>query len=367
MTTQFLHLSSVAKQIELLGKTNTFLVEGQPGIGKSAILHGLDGSKYKKFRLDCARIQDSADVLFPFVDIDEKTVKFVIVGMLAGLMDAIKAGEPVALMLDELGKAPRVAMNALITLLVDRYIDQYALPEGSLVFATTNLSTDGVGDNIPAHIYNRMTTVKCCGPTVKEWMMYAARKNISPALIAWANNTHEAFDTYAMGTRTNSGIPAEDNKYIFRPTDSQLSKFFCSPRSLEMASSIVESRSHLTEEEFSAALAGTVGTAAAASIQTYITFADTLPPFEEVVNNPTTTRVPTGVPALVSAIILATRLTPENGDALITYVGRFDTDEPKALFTSMMGYDPYKNGWLAKNKKFAEMTSMISSQILLTR
>lgn len=356
---QFLSLKSVAKLTNLLGATNTFLIEGQPGIGKSAILAGLPN---KKFRIDAARMTDSADLLFPFADMEEKSLRFMLVGTLAELKDELDAGRPVTIMIDEMGKAPRILMNALSTLLVDRYIDQYHLPKGSIVFATTNLATDGVGDNIPNHLYNRMTTIKCMGPSHDDWMLYAQEKGLNPVLIAWAHENPSAFDTYAS---PRTGVDPKDNIFSYNPMRTDTSKHFCSPRSLEMASTLLDARTELAPEEFSAALAGTIGAGAGASLQTFVNFADSLPRIKDILANPETCRVPTGVASLVSAAILATRIDKDNHDALLTYIMRFETDEPKALFGQLAVRKPGAIGYLATSRKYQEMTARTYTQARL--
>lgn len=330
----FLSLNSVSKLIKTLGTANTFLVEGQPGIGKSAILKQLD---LPQFRLDCARLQDSADILFPFVDTENQSIKFKLVGMLSGLMKHIEKGEPVAIMVDELGKAPRIAMNALITLFVDRYIDEYQLPQGSIVFATTNLATDGVGDNIPSHVYNRLTAIKCKGPSYEDWMYHAMENNIDPVLIAWAHDNPYAFDTYADKT---TAIKSEENQYNFNPRHAERSKHFCSPRSLFAASSIVKSRESFTNVEFEVALAGTIGAAAAASIVTFTNYADEIPPIKDVIEKGSKLKPLAGIHSVMGAVLYASKSTKENVDSIVAYLDRCDSQEPVTLYAQFLLRQP---------------------------
>lgn len=344
----FLTLNSVSKLIKALGTTNTFLVEGQPGIGKSAILKQLN---LPQFRLDCARLQDSADVLFPFVDTENQSIKFKLVGMLSGLMKHIEKGEPVAIMVDELGKAPRIAMNALITLFVDRYIDEYSLPEGSVVFATTNLATDGVGDNIPSHVYNRLTAIKCKGPSYEDWMHHAMQHEIDPILITWAHEYPYAFDTYADKTVT---ISSEENEFNFNPRHGDRAKHFCSPRSLFAASPIVKGREAFTNTEFEAALAGTVGAAAAASIVTFTNYSDQIPSIKEVIEKGSKLKPLEGIHSVMGAVLYASKSTRENVNKIVAYLDRCESAEPVTLYAQFLIRQP-TTSQLVVNKRLQEI------------
>ena len=62
-------------------------------------------------------------------------------------------------MVDEYGKANPAVKNAMLRLMLERKIGSYTLHPDSLVFATTNLGAEGVGDLLPPHARNRMTVI----------------------------------------------------------------------------------------------------------------------------------------------------------------------------------------------------------------
>jgi len=65
----------------------------------------------------------------------------------------LQTGKPVVIMLDEFTKAPQPVQNMLHPLLEARNprLGNIPLPQGSIVFLTGNMASDGVGDNIKAH------------------------------------------------------------------------------------------------------------------------------------------------------------------------------------------------------------------------
>jgi hypothetical protein len=73
----------------------------------------------------------------------------------------------------------------LLPVILERRLGDVPLPEGSIVFATTNLSTDGVGDNIPPHAYNRMTVCDFANPSVDDWITWGSNNGVVPEVLAF--------------------------------------------------------------------------------------------------------------------------------------------------------------------------------------
>jgi MoxR-like ATPase len=93
--------------------------------------------------IDCALL-DLGDLQMPRVT---DSVEFVPNKMFVG-------DEPLIIMLDEIGKAMRPVQNALLTLLLEHRIGNHKLPEGSVVFGTTNMARcrahgAGLGQGVP--------------------------------------------------------------------------------------------------------------------------------------------------------------------------------------------------------------------------
>lgn len=329
---QFVSLAEATNLVKTCGATNTFLIEGPPGVGKSSILKSFDSDTYELVYFDAA-IADLGDIQFPCVSEDRDEVTF-LPNAVFKIKKARQSGKPLAVMIDELGKAPKAVMNALLPLLLEKRLGIHALPEGSIVFATTNLATDGVGDNIPAHARNRVTTLHTYGPKVNEWINWAVEANIDPVVVAWVHENPSALACYAQGAA--SGRDPKSNPYIFNPL-AGVTKTFCSPRSLAHAGPIVGSRDKLGSA-FNAALAGTIGAAAAADMDAFIKADDSMATWKEIIETPTTAKLPEGITAYIQAIKCAMKFDfdRKTADAVLTYAQRWKSEEARSLFFNVL-------------------------------
>jgi len=255
-------------------------------------------------------------------------------------------------MLDELGKAARPVLNMLLPVILEHRLGDVRLPTGSIVFATTNLDTDGVGDNIPAHAFNRMTVLDMANPTCDEWLGWAANNNVAPEVMAFARDYPQVFERYDM-------LDAKDtNPYIFNPMTGN-TKAFCSPRSLEKASYLVGQRD-VIGDALLPALAGTVGEAAARDLEANVMLADEMPRFAAIMADPPKCKLPGGVGAyFLMAFSLASRANAENLSAIMTYVGRFESFEASTLFLTQMASSKAKVGFACKNAAFSRACASV--------
>jgi len=253
--------------------------------------------------------------------------------------------KPVLLMLDELGKASRPVLNMLLPVILEHRLGDVSLPTGSIVFATTNLNTDGVGDNIPAHAFNRMTVLDMANPTVDEWLGWAVNNGVAPEVMAFARDYPQVMERYDL-------IDSKDkNPYIFNPMTGN-TKAFCSPRSLEKASNLIKQRDVLGDSLL-AALCGTVGEAAARDLEANVMLADEMPRFAAIMADPAKCKLPSGAGAyFLMAFSLAARVNAENITEVMTYVGRFESFEASTLFLTQLAGNKAKVGMACKNPKF---------------
>lgn len=287
--TQNLALShtEVAQSIAAFGASNTIIVAGEIGASKSSLvkticdMNGMEGRNF-----DCAIAQEG-DVMIPLIK--DSGMKFVPNEVFLG-------DKPFVLNLDEVGKAQsKGVMNSLLTIMMEHRIGDYFMPEGSIVFGTTNLVTDGVGDNFPAHAGNRVTRLTMRKPKSDEWIEWGLNNAIAPEVMAWVKEFPHCLASYLdFEDSTN------DNPYIYNPLNPQ--KAFVSPRSLESASNIVNQRQHVNTQSLISNLAGTIGNAAARDMQSYLDFADSLPPRAAILAKPETAEVPDNP---IACVILA--------------------------------------------------------------
>jgi len=347
-----INLKQATTLIRNVGTTNTVLLRGQPGVGKSSILAtlGRELPDYQMCYIDCANL-DLGDLAMPVIDRENMTTSYA-----PNVRFGIGRNQtrPVALMLDELGKSLRPVMNMLLPTVLEHRVGDVLLPTGSIVFATTNLDTDGVGDNIPAHAYNRMTVVNLANPTVEQWLEWASDNDIAPEVMAFAKQYPQIFDCYT------DLDPKAKNPYIFNPLTGNV-KAYCSPRSLEKASNLIKMR-HVLGDALLPALAGTVGESAARDMDALIHLADQLPLFENIVKEPYKAKVPTSAGALfILSFMLAARADAKTIDAVMDYSDRMANEsfEAHALFITSLASNKAKVGMACGSRKFTTQAAKL--------
>lgn len=341
MTTS-VSLNEAATLVSTCGTTNTFVFQGEPGIGKSAMLKILaDKTSLEPRYVDCALL-DLGDLQMPKVT---DSLEFIPNKLFCG-------DSPILVMLDEIGKAMRPVQNALLTLLLEKRVGSHYLPEGSVVFATTNLSTDGVGDKMEAHAKNRVSFLTVRKPDADQWMEWAINNDVQPEVIAWVKQYPHCLSSYTDGDEV-----ANDNPYIFNPRKQQAA--FVSPRSLAHASHIVANRAHLNDDTLITALSGTIGESAARDMQAFLHVADALPPFKVCVEKPDTTPVPTDpIASVILALGSVTRVDRSNIDAWMQYLVRLPREVQFLFATNAMR--SRSAATVATSKRFTEWASQNS-------
>mgnify|MGYP003630679953 CR=1 FL=1 len=341
-------LAQAANAIRTLGASNTILLRGQPGIGKSAIFSQLkrEMPDYHACYIDVANL-DLGDLGMPVVDRERMITEFAPSSRFGLARDQKK---PVLLMLDELGKpSSKGILNMLLPVILERRLGDVQLPTGSIVFATTNLDTDGVGDMIPAHAYNRMTVVNVANPPADIWITNWAMKNhIHPAVMAFAHEYPQVFECYVDN-------PQDKNPYNFNPMTGN-TKTFVSHRSLAKASNIVAAREELGEA-FLPLLAGTIGESAARDLEAMVNLSEALPSRKLVAKDPEGTKLPQGTAArFLMAFSLSASVNEETIDAYLTYMERVggESFEAYSLFVMSLASNDQKVGMACRNQKFTK-------------
>jgi hypothetical protein len=353
-----LTLNEFANAISTVGSDVTIIGQGEPGIGKSSMLKAV-AKRYPDYEvayIDCTLL-DLGDFALPYTELastasgDLKVTKFA-----PNARFKFQSGKPVIVMLDEIGKAMKAVKNVLLTLMLEKRIGDMSLPEGSIVFGTTNLATDGVGDSLEAHARNRVCFVTVRKPHAgfqadgsidsDSWGAWAVENDIAPEVLAWVKQFPHALESYTD--------PAQkDNAYIFNPTRAGQSAFV-TPRSLEKASHIAKKRADLGDGVTISALAGTIGESAARDMQAFFTVVDKLPTWESICNSPTSAKVPDD--AVAKCILTFSAITRVDKDTLpkwLKYADRLDK-ELQALFARSIVKSTTKQAMAVSNKEFVK-------------
>lgn len=319
---------------------NRFHLRGEPGIGKSAMLRRIA----EKLGMDYAYIDvpnmDLGDIAMPVVDHQTRTTKYY-----PNSRFKFHMKKPIVIMLDEFSKGSKPVKDMLHPLLEvkDARLGDEPVPDGSVIFTTGNLSTDGVGDNLAAHTRARLTTVTVRKPNAKEWLNWAVPRGIEPEVCAWVSRYEHVLDSYLDGNT--------DNPYIFNPRKQQ-DAYVC-PRTLELASNIVSHRADFSADALIAALTGVIGEAGARDMQAFVAYADQLPTKEAIKANPKTAPLPTQPGACAVTIFNLVRAAEkDNFEAFVEYVERMET-EWQAVFAVNVARTPGKQSIAFSSKKFA--------------
>lgn len=322
---------------------NRYFLRGEPGIGKSSIIKELQAKTgYRAAYIDCPNM-DLGDIAMPVIDHESKTTRYYPNGRFQ-----LQHGEPVIIMLDEFTKAADPVKNMLHPLLEvhNPRLGDVGLPEGSIVFLTGNLDSDGVGDAMLAHTKMRITEVEVGKSDSEQWLQWASGAGIEPAVMAWVYRNPHALASYRDGDQ-------EGNPFIFNP--SKVQGAVVTPRTLELASNIVRARESFDAHAMQAALVGTIGAAAAGSLAAFITHQDSLPPYESIIKHPDTTHVPEE-PGALSVLVFGAIERIKHKDeltALLKYFGRADV-EWQSIFNVTLARHKTKQAIAFSCKAFAD-------------
>lgn len=325
---QSVSLQEFAHGVGTVGGDVTIIGQGEPGIGKSSMLKVLQQTypDYEIAYIDCTLL-DLGDFALPYtVEAGEglKVTKFA-----PNARFKFHSDKPVIIMLDEIGKAMKAVKNVLLTLMLEHRIGDNYAPKGSIVFGTTNLLTDGVGDMLEAHARNRVALVTVRKPDADEWIEWALKNDIAPEVVAWVKQFPHALMSYTDPSQ-------KDNPYIFNPTRAGMGAVV-TPRSLEKASHIAKKRADLGDALTISLLTGTIGESASRDMQAFFTVVDKLPTWESVIANPTGAKLPDDTVAKCILVFSAiARVEKDTLSKWMQYAKRMDMEWQALFATSVM-------------------------------
>ena len=332
--------------ISKIGDTLTVLVQGEMGIGKSSILKALAESHPN--HIPCyidITTKDVGDFLVPQIRTLDGTP---VCSFIPNEEFGFHLDKPLILMLDEIGKAGKAVMNACLRLMLERKLGIHSLPEGSIVFATTNLGTEGIGDNVPPHARNRVCVVKMRKHTGEEWRWnFAQNAGVDPVVIA------TVIEYPAMTASFEDYERPDMNEYINDPRVPRAA--FVTFRSLEKASDILKRCREMPEEVLTHALFGVIGERATMDMMNILKLDNTMPAWSEIINKPDTTVVPPNGAAVCLVVSKAlSNVETATFDSWMTYLSRMPR-EAQALFAmSVMSAKSPKRSIAVTNRKFTE-------------
>lgn len=334
-------LEEATDMVQHIGANLTFIFQGEMGIGKSWMLKALK-ERLPDHRAIYAETQtfDTSDLTgVPFVELVNgvKVTRFA-----PNILTGVGSDQPVIFMADEIGKAIRPVQNSFLRLFQERRIGEHALPEGSMVFGTTNLATEGLQDHVQQHAVNRVSFATVRKPNAEKWLPWGMRNNIHPIVLAWVKKFPHCLASFKDG---------DNNPYISYP--GKTVGPFVSPRSLESASHILWKRDNVGENATMAGLRGCVGNTAAFDLLTFAQTYDRLAAWESIVKTPKTALVPADTDYAANYVTVFSAITlVDRGsfDPFMEYVARLPK-EYQGLFALNVLASP-KRDIATSNRKF---------------
>lgn len=315
-----------ANLIATVGHQITVMVEGHVGSGKSALLNDL-GERFKDTHravyLDMTML-DIGDLQMPAVNHEQRTATFYPNETLG-----LHHNGPMIVMFDEFGKASPSVKNSVLPMLIERRIGNVKFHPETIVFATTNLGAENVGDMFKPHERNRMTFVRMAKPTADEWIAWGVNNDLAPEVLAWVNQNPHCFASF------DEVSGPDDNHYIYHPKSPRTA--FVTHRSMAQASNLVKQRQILGEDTLTHALIGTIGPAAAMDMMSFVRMGDELPSRKEILTNPEGAPVPKSPAAIIMLCVQSIGwLEPKTVDAWMTYMERFPMKEAAAMWCNLV-------------------------------
>ena len=339
-----INLDQIAGLIRGVGHKRTVLVQGHMGTGKSSLLRMLADmlKTHTACYFDCTT-KDLGDITLPsLATADEQGYVTYATNEELGAHHK----KPIILMIDEYGKANPAVKNALLRLMLERKIGSYELHPDSVIFATTNLGAEGVGDLLPPHARNRITVVTARKPSNMEWIEWAINNGVDHTLLGWCKDNPQLFNSF------DDHPNPDDNPYIYHPKQQRAA--FVTPRSLEAASDILKARDGMDDQTVTAALMGTVGNRGAMDLMAFVKLADQLPSLDSIKKDPLRAKVPTSA-AAVCMVVYRTLACIEREwlDNWMVYLDRLDP-EAQGMFANGVRAPKYgKQSIVMTNTKFS--------------
>ena len=311
----------VVSLIAAVGHKRTVIVEGENGIGKTALFHTL--RKLPKFAnyiavqpIDCTQLSDGS-VWMPDLDRENGVSRELPnerFGVNAHNQFGINNSKPILVALDEIAKAPQFIKNVLAPIIYERRVGNLGMPEGSVVTC------------LQAHLRNRLIVVKMRKPTSEEWVKWATDNGVHPMVIAFVNNeprVMHSFIDYEKGGTYEGKDMSKDNGMVFNPKSLQLA--YATPRSLVAASDILHACLGIVDDEtLENALIGTIGVSAAQALASFIRFGRDICEYSRVIKSPATAPLSDNPTAqLIQIFQFVTRAADRaEADSIVEYVWR---------------------------------------------
>lgn len=167
-----LSLSQVQDFLLSVAPSRPVFIWGPPGIGKSSLVEQFAA----QLGIECVSLlgsQLAPEDLIGIPKIDGNVSRFYPPSM-------IVRDKEFVLFIDELNVASQEIQKAFYSLILDKRIGEYRLPQNSIIIGAGNRAQDSaMAKQMPSALINRMIHVHL-KTTTKEWLQWAGQHNIHP-------------------------------------------------------------------------------------------------------------------------------------------------------------------------------------------
>lgn len=291
---------------------------GAPGIGKSQLIAQVAAANGMEMRDVRLGLCDPTDIKgFPVPDIAAQAMRWLPPNFLPPMMieKTVTTGKGKAaktttelvpndtrgiLFLDEMNQAPPMTQTASYSLVLDRRIGDYVLPEGWVVMAAGNREGDrGNVQRQPTPLSLRFTHLDL-DVSPPEWAEWAMNAKVHYKTVAFLRLRPELLHNFDASKRSSPN-----------------------PRGWVAASQYTD----LPPADRLALITGTVGETATTEYLAFLDVYGQVPSIDEVRMNPDKTPIPEKLNARFAiSSALSAHATSQNFDAFMQYMGRFDTE-----------------------------------------
>ena len=349
-----LNHGQIIDAIKAVGPDRTILVEGEAGWGKTAMLYAM--AKDPHFAdyhvvnpIDCTQMSDGS-IWVPDIDHElgvSRELPNVRFGVHKGNRKGLDGSRPVLICLDEIAKARQYIKDALAPILYEHRIGEDHMPAGSIVFGCTNLSEEGLGDSMQAHMRDRIIPVLLRKPTQEEWVEnFAVPRGLHHAVIATTMDYKQPFESFldynSDGPKSGQNLPRE-NPHIFNPRATQ--DKWVTGRSLHACSDILYKGGGLDMETLNVLITGAIGRSYAALLMSMVRLGQSLPATGAVFSDPKGTAIPSnaGARVMLAFKLITSAENRQQAEAVSQYMCRMP-GEAQLLFASNVSKNTKKMG-----------------------
>jgi hypothetical protein len=180
----------IGEYLKSVGRVCPIFIWGPPGIGKSALIEQF--AHYSG--LECTTLMGSQltpEDIYGIAQVVDGRTQFCPPRMIA-------KDYPYCLFLDEFNACSSEVQKAFYSLVHDRRIGEYKMPEGCMILAAGNRLHDGAIVNIlSSALINRMTHINMI-PSFDDWMEWAISQDVHPLVLdylrAYPGHLHDTPD-----------------------------------------------------------------------------------------------------------------------------------------------------------------------------